>query len=46
MYPGRVELHLHLDGALTEAFARECLIKQGQKVPEHLAGALAAKPLC
>ena len=46
MYPGRVELHLHLDGALTEAFARECLAKQGLEVPEDLAGALAARPLC
>ena len=46
MYPGRVDLHLHLDGALTEAFARECLAKQGLEAPEDLAGALAAQPLC
>ena len=42
MYPGRVELHLHMDGALTEAFARECLKQQGIKEPEDLAAALAA----
>ena len=46
MYPGRVELHLHMDGALTEAFARECLKQQGIKEPEDLAAALAAQPLC
>lgn len=46
MYPGRVELHLHLDGALTEAFARECLVRQGLEVPQDLGAALAAKPLC
>ena len=46
MYPGRVELHLHMAGALTEAFARECLKQQGIKEPEDLAAALAAQPLC
>ena len=46
MYPGRVELHLHLDGAVTEAFARECLVHQGQEIPKDLGAALAARPLC
>lgn len=46
MYPGRVELHLHLDGAVTEAFARECLERQGLEAPQNLSAELAAKPLC
>ena len=46
MYQGKVDLHLHLDGSLSEPFMRDRLRKYGLPVPEDLHKAMAAPPVC
>lgn len=46
MYQGKVDLHLHLDGSLSEPFMRDRLREYGLPVPDDLHKAMAAPPVC
>ena len=46
MYNGKVDLHLHLDGAITETFFRKYAHKYGLVVPADLRAALSVTSGC
>lgn len=46
MYPGKIDLHLHLDGSLSPRFMKEQLEKCGLPAPEDLRKAMTAPEIC